>query len=488
MSVINKSVKLNPQIINTLKNHSKDAASEIPDIRGKKIVMGFWHNWPTEGSVGYQLGKFKEMHLTDIPEQYNVVAVAFMKGHGIPTFKPYNTTDEEFRRQIGILNAQGRAVIISLGGADAEIGLVKGQEEALALEIIRLTETYGFDGLDIDLEQTAITTLDNQTVIPAALRLVKDHYRSEGKNFIVSMAPEFPYLRTNGQYKTYITSLEGYYDFIAPQFYNQGGDGLWVEEINGWLAQNNDEQKENFLFYLTDSLINGTRDYIRIPHDKFVIGLPSNNDAAATGYVINPEHVLNALARLEQTNQPIKGLMTWSVNWDDGFDKNAKSYNWEFIKRYGHISGGGTAPEKPATPTGLISTQQTETSITLEWDPASGSNSISYYTLYRNGQIIQPSITTTIYADSGLTSNTEYTYQISATDNKGNTSSLSAEIQVKTQGRQEPGEQWTINKEYHIGNEVNYQGKSYRCLAKHTSRREWTPINAITLWQIVARR
>jgi len=58
------------------------------------------------------------MALTDIPAEYNVVAVSFMKGAGIPAFKPYKESDEEFRRQVGVLNSQGRAVRLSLGGAD----------------------------------------------------------------------------------------------------------------------------------------------------------------------------------------------------------------------------------------------------------------------------------------------------------------------------------------------------------------------------------
>lgn len=476
---------LEPKITATLKNRNDDAASVMPDLTGKKFVMGFWHNWPAAGSIGYQLGHFKEMQLTDIPEQYNIVAVAFMKGHGIPTFKPYNMTDEEFRRQVGVLNAQGRAVLISLGGADAEIELTNGQEDALAYEIIRLVETYGFDGLDIDLEQSAIIAKDNQTVLPAALRLVKDHYRKEGKNFIISMAPEFPYLRSGNHYEAYITALEGYYDFIAPQFYNQGGDGLWVSETNEWLTQNNDNKKEDFLYYLTDSIINGTRGFIHIPNDKFAIGLPSNIDAAATGYVINPSDTLNALKRLEDGGQSIRGLMTWSVNWDAGFDKNGKSYDWEFIKRYGHIIDGGTSPEKPSAPTGLASTSQTETTVTLKWDAAS---SASYYTLYRNGQKQPYALNSTSHTDSGLTANTEYEYQISVTDDKGYTSSLSTAVKVRTKGGQITISEWKASQTYSIGDTVSYKSKNYLCLAKHTARSEWNPVSAVTLWRTTLRR
>lgn len=114
---------LNPKIITQYKNKKVDAASTMTDISGKNILMGFWHNWPSESGQGYQQGMFAEMPLTGIDKAYNVIAVAFMKGAGIPTFKPYNLSDEAFRAQVAELNAQGRAVLISLGGADAHIEL-----------------------------------------------------------------------------------------------------------------------------------------------------------------------------------------------------------------------------------------------------------------------------------------------------------------------------------------------------------------------------
>ena len=163
------------------------------------------------------------------------------------------------------------------------------------------------------------------------------------------MAPEFPYLTTAGKYVGYIQALEGYYDFIAPQYYNQGGDGIWVQEVNSgngaWIAQNNDALKEDFLFYLTESLVSGTRGFTKIPADKFVIGLPANVDAAATGYVVNPTAVTNTFKRLHDKGLSIKGLMTWSVNWDNGINKDHVPYNWEFSRRYGPmINGTAIAP------------------------------------------------------------------------------------------------------------------------------------------------
>jgi len=318
----------------------------MPNLTGKKLFMGYWHNWQPGLKDGYKEGRFKELALTDIRKEYNVVSVAFMKGSGIPTFKPYNMSDDEFRNQVKALNAQGRAVLISLGGADAHIELKNEQHDDLVKEIIRLVDTYGFSGLDIDLEQAAIAAADNATVIPKALITVKDYYRNLGLNFIISMAPEFPHLKQSGSYKNYINLLKDYYDFIAPQYYNQAGDGIWVDEISldpnkpkggRWLAQNNDELKKEFLYFLTESIVKGIREFIQIPSDRFMIGLPSNNDAAGNGYVINPDDLINAVNDLEKNVMPIKGLMTWSINWDDGTDKNGKSYNWEFASRYGKL-------------------------------------------------------------------------------------------------------------------------------------------------------
>lgn len=285
------------------------------------VVVGYWHNWC--GGAGYQGGTAPCVKLDQVNPQYNVVDVSFMKVYGsdpIPTFKLDPATGmskSQFIEQIALLNSQGRSVLLALGGADAHIELRTGQEQAFADEIIRLVETYGFDGLDIDLEQSAITAANNQTVIPAALRLVKEHYRAQGKNFLITMAPEFPYLTQTGAYIPYIRNLEGYYDWINPQFYNQGGDGIYIDGI-GWIAQNNDALKEEFIYYMADSLSNGTRGFYKIPHDKLVFGIPTNIDAAATGYVQDPQKLYNAFNRLKSEGQPLRGVMTWSINWDMG--------------------------------------------------------------------------------------------------------------------------------------------------------------------------
>ncbi|MBW4201860.1 chitinase [Enterobacter cloacae subsp. cloacae] len=421
-------------VLNCTSAYSSDMASSMPEINNKDILVGFWHNWPGAPRSGYQQGQPADMNLSDIPSGYNVIAVAFMKGEGIPTFKPYNMTDQAFRAQISILNQQGRPVLLSLGGAEAHIELHKGQEQAFADEIIRLVDTYGFDGLDLDLEQAAIVAGDNQTVIPAALKIVKQHFRDMGMNFIISMAPEFPYLRTGGNYIKYITALKDDYDFIAPQFYNQGGDGVWVDGV-GWLTQNDDNRKAEFLYYLTDSIIHGTRGFEQIPANKFVIGLPSNIDAAATGYVQKVEDVRSTFEKLAADGTPIKGLMTWSVNWDGGRNSAGNAYNYEFVNRYESLINGDipvvddvTPPTKPGKPFAQAASDK----VKLNWSASRDDVGVTQYEIWRNGNKISTSSQAS-FVDTNVFPETTYTYYVIALDKANNRSDVSEATQITTE-------------------------------------------------------
>ncbi len=431
---------------------------------------------------------FANIALEDVPSEYNVVAVAFMKGRGIPTFQPYNLSDAEFRRQVGVLNAQGRAVLISLGAPTRTSSCTPGRSRRWPPR----SSVWWKPTVSTAWTSTSSRAPSTWPTTSGCCRrpsLVREHYAGQGKHFIVSMAPEFPYLHKNGKYVPYLQALEGVYDFIAPQYYNQGGDGLWVQEANGgkgaWIAQNNDAMKEDFLYYLTESLATGSRDFVRIPAQRLAIGLPSNVDAAATGYVIDPAAVSNAFRRLEAAGHAIKGLMTWSVNWDDGLNKRGERYNWEFRKRYASlIHDGEGGDQRPAAPQGLRLLERGETSLVLAWNASSGQRPIDYYSLYRDGAMVGQSAALGS-TDSGLTADTRYSYFVTATDTQGNQSLPSEGLEVSTSGGAVDPQfpQWRENQAYRVDDGVTYEGLRYLCLQAHTSNSGWTPPVAFTLWR-----
>jgi chitinase len=254
------------------------------------------------------------VELKDIPNDYKFVVVSFMKtdtSGEIPTFAPalpYNKTQQErdqiFIEQVKGLHDQKRFIILSLGGANAQINLRYNQKQNFYQEIINEVDKYDFDGIDIDLEGDSIGAGDNVKVVGEALKEVKAYYQGQNKDFYITMAPEFPYLRKTHPkgYKGYLDILKDDYDFIHPQFYNQGGDGVSVTQedkdnfkeaynidLPNYLPQSNNTTKvanAEFLFLITKYIINEQADngFIKIPQEKLLIGLPATQEAAGTGY------------------------------------------------------------------------------------------------------------------------------------------------------------------------------------------------------------
>jgi cellulose 1,4-beta-cellobiosidase len=101
----------------------------------------------------------------------------------------------------------------------------------------------------------------------------------------------------------------------------------------------------------------------------------------------------------------------------------------------GSQSGSGTSA--PTMPTNLAAGTITSSSVSLSWTASSSSAGVAGYNVFRNGTNVGTS-TTTSYTDTGLSVSTSYSYAVSAYDNSGHTSALSAAVSVTTLAVQAP--------------------------------------------------
>ncbi|MBV1855958.1 DUF4832 domain-containing protein [Catellatospora tritici] len=92
-------------------------------------------------------------------------------------------------------------------------------------------------------------------------------------------------------------------------------------------------------------------------------------------------------------------------------------------------SGGDTTA--PSTPTGLASTGQTSSSVSLTWTAATDNVGVTGYQILRGGSPVGTS-TGTSFTDTGLTASTAYSYTVKAYDAAGNYSAASAQLNVST--------------------------------------------------------
>ncbi len=284
------------------------------------MVTGYWHNF-VNGSAN--------LKLSDVPEYYDMICVAFTGNTMTPgevTFELDGDlcnalggyTKAEFIQDIKDLKAKNQHVIISVGGAEGRIEINSDAAgEKFAEGLIQIIEEYGFEGVDIDLEGSAVSGTD---YIADALRKVHDHF---GKDFIITMAPETYYIQAGRLSANDITTaylrlalkIKDILTICYPQFYNSGGmDGYGGAIVSPGNA--------DFLTALSTLVIEtgGLRP------DQVAFGVPSTSQAAGSGYVSNDviKKAIDAMINGTSSGSftapkaypTFRGVMTWSINWD----------------------------------------------------------------------------------------------------------------------------------------------------------------------------
>ena len=283
------------------------------------FVTGYWHNF-MNGSTN--------LKLSDVPSYYDMICVSFTGNTataGEVTFELDadlcralgGYTKAEFIQDIKDLKAKGQHVIISVGGAEGRIEInSNAAAELFANGLIDIIEEYGFEGVDIDLEGSAVSGVN---YIASALRKVHSHF---GNDFIISMAPETYYVQADRINSNDITTaylrlaleIKDILTVCHPQFYNSGSMvGYGGSIVNPGTA--------DFITSITTMLIEAG-----LRPDQLAVGVPCVPKAAGSGYVSTDvlEDAILALVngssagsfKVPKAYPTLRGAMTWSINWD----------------------------------------------------------------------------------------------------------------------------------------------------------------------------
>ncbi|MBT0773132.1 hypothetical protein KIH74_29580 [Kineosporia sp. J2-2] len=341
------------------------------------LLTGYWQNF-SNGA--------KTLRLSDVPTSYGIVAVAF--ADAVPSRSGAidftldsglssalgGYTDAQFKADVATLKARGQKVIISVGGQNGAISLPdSASATAFADTTYALMQEYGFDGVDIDLENAP--NLANMTTA------LKSLAGKAGSGFVLTMAPETIYVQPGGSYLQLIDQVKDLITVVNTQYYNSGS-------MIGRDGKVYSSGTVDFQTALADILLDG-----HLRADQVGLGLPASTSAAGSGYVA-PSVVNNALDCLTKgTNcgsyQPastyptLRGAMTWSINWDA-----SNGYNWANTVG-GHLAslpGGGTT--NPTTPPTTTTPTATPTTTTTTTPPATGCGGLAAWnatTAYTGG-------------------------------------------------------------------------------------------------------
>jgi chitinase len=271
----------------------------------KHAVTGYWQNFNNGATV---------QTIAQVQNQYDIIAVAFADATTTPgavsfTLDPaLNYSAAQFKADIAAKRAAGKRVIISVGGQN---GTVSVRDSASATNfagsVYSLMQTYGFDGVDIDLENGIDTTY-----MPQALRALSAR---AGSSLIITMAPQtIDMLSAGSDYLATALKIKDILTVVNTQYYNSGS-------MNGCDGGVYSQGTVDFITTLACTAIKAGLDPSQVG-----IGTPASTSAAGSGYV-DPSVVNNALDCLARgtgcgtfhpsTTWPaIRGAMTWSTNWD----------------------------------------------------------------------------------------------------------------------------------------------------------------------------
>ncbi|MEE1927840.1 chitinase [Streptomyces sp. TRM 70351] len=316
----------------------QDATCAVKPKPQGKVLQGYWENW--DGAANGVHPPFGWTPITDSrirQHGYNVLNAAFPVIRSDGTVLWEDGMDRTVRvpspAEMCEAKAAGQTILMSIGGATAGIDLSsRAVADRFVETIVPILKTYNFDGIDIDIETGLVGSGDIRRLSPSQanlIHIIDGVLARMPSDFGLTMAPETAYV-TGGSvvygsiWGAYLPVIKKYADngrlwWLNMQYYNGSmygcsGDSYPAGTVRGFTAQTD---------CLNDGLvIQGTT--ITVPYAQQVPGLPAQPGAG--GGHMAPNLVARAWNAYDGA---LKGLMTWSVNWDGSrgwtFGDNAKA-------------------------------------------------------------------------------------------------------------------------------------------------------------------
>ncbi|MCQ9185632.1 glycoside hydrolase family 18 protein [Streptomyces sp. IBSBF 2953] len=271
------------------------------------VVTGYWQNFDNGATV---------QKISDVPSAYDIIAVAFADATSTPGAVSFTLdsaglggyTVDRFKADVKAKQAAGKKVVISIGGQNGTVSVNDATSAAnFANSVYALMQTYGFDGVDIDLENGLDPTYMSQ-----ALRSLS---AKAGPGLILTMAPQTIDMQatSNGYFRTAL-NVKDILTVVNMQYYNSGS-------MLGCDGKVYSQGSVDFLTALACIQLEGG-----LSPSQVGLGVPASTRGAGSGYV-SPSVVNNALDCLakgtncgsfkpSKTYPGLRGAMTWSTNWD----------------------------------------------------------------------------------------------------------------------------------------------------------------------------
>jgi chitinase len=290
-----------------------------------KVLQGYWENWDgASNGVHPPLGWIPITDSRIRAHGYNVINAAFPVIRSDGTVLWEDGMDATVKvatpAEMCQAKASGVTILMSIGGAAAGIDLSSSAvADRFVATVVPILKKYNFDGIDIDIETGLVGSGNINTLSTSQANLVRiiDGVLAQmPSNFGLTMAPETAYV-TGGSvtygsiWGAYLPIIKKYADngrlwWLNMQYYNGSmygcsGDSYSAATVQGFTVQTN--------CLNTGLVVQGTT--IRVPFDKQVPGLPAQPGAGG-GYM-SPSLVSQCWNSFSGN---LKGLMTWSINWD----------------------------------------------------------------------------------------------------------------------------------------------------------------------------